>query len=565
MRKAIFLSVLSAFSFLCAQLHAQTVPVGMAAVEDYYRRMQLVIKVDTNLSFSVRPNFAEALGTDDIFDPEGNLKTQRWGKPAVTTLAQGKILIKILPLTLQQQFNSHHPYGWNDGAMIPAKGYQGLVSGGIYLKYGPLSIQLRPDFVYAANPEFAGFASGHQVADIANYYRTHTLIDWPERFGSKSYQKASLGASSIRLTFDPVSIGVSNENVWWGPGISNALVLTNNAPGFKHITINTVRPIKTIVGHFEGQIIAGLLDNSGLNALTYQPEASWIKRSRPYRDERRYFSGYNITYHPKWVPGLTFGMTRTFNSYYKDNHGFSDFIPFFVPFKKESTEDAAGDPFARDQVTSLYTRWLFTKAAAEIYFEYGWGDNLFNSRDLVSSPDHSRAYIFGLRKLFSISGKRDEFIMLGGEITQTSLQPSESTLRATPTWYKNNDVRQGHTHLGQVLGAGTGPSGDIQSVTVSWIKGLKRVGVSIDRYVHEADYSRVYFPDINGNSRSWVDLALGLQGEWDYKNIIFNAKIQHIKSYNYQWILKDYTPNQYYIPNNTVYNLHAQLGLTYRF
>ena len=100
---------------------------------------------------------------------------------------------------------------------------------------------------------------------------------------------------------------------------------------------------------------------------------------------------------------------------------------------------------------------------------------------------------------------------------------------------------------------------------ISWVSGLKKLGVSLERYEHDVDFYEMAFSDINGNSRNWVDFAFALQGEWNYKNLIFNAKLQEIKSLNYEWILKDYNPGQYYIPHNDVYNLHAELGITFRF
>ncbi len=94
---------------------------------------------------------------------------------------------------------------------------------------------------------------------------------------------------------------------------------------------------------------------------------------------------------------------------------------------------------------------------------------------------------------------------------------------------------------------------------------MKKLGIGIDRYEHDVDFYQATFPDINGSSRRWVDFAFALQGEWSYKNLVFNAKFQEIKSLNYEWILKDYTPNDYYIPHNDVYNFHGELGITYRF
>ncbi|SFT27826.1 capsule assembly Wzi family protein, partial [Mucilaginibacter polytrichastri] len=428
-------------------------------------------------------------------------------------------------------------------------------------------IQLRPEYVYAANPAFNGFASGHGDADLTSYYSQRNLIDWPERFGTSAYNKAFLGQSSIRLTFGPMSVGVSSENLWWGPGIQNSLVLTNNAPGFNHITINTVRPINTFLGSFEGQVIAGRLENSGYPALLTTSLSNGTNLAVQKRDDWRYFTGFNINYHPKWVPGFTLGLIRTFNSYYDDvkTGGFSAYVPFFIPYQKKDSNNGVGDLFPRDQITSLYARWLFTKAEAEVYFEYGLEDNSYNLADFVGSPEHSRAYVFGFRKLIPVNVDKNQRVLISSEITQTS-QPVDRFLRETALWYSNYQLLQGHTHEGQILGAGTGPGSNIQYFDISWVSGLKKLGLEFQRYEHDVDYSSLYLPAINGNSRKWVDLAFGLHGDWSYKNLLFNAKLQGVKSLNYEWILKDYdSANTYYIPHNDVFNLHTELGVTYRF
>ncbi len=566
MKKIYLLKTLLFCLFMLAEnkLTAQSFPVGTPVLEDYYRRMQLLGEVDSNLSFSVRPIFpVSATKIRDPFDPDNSLKNDHWISTGPISFYNGKGTFQILPLSWQQQYNSNHPYGFNDGAMIPAKGYQTMVSGGFFLKIGPLNIQLRPEYVYAANPKFDGFASGHSDQDLSNYYAYHNFIDAPERYGNSSYSKAFWGQSSIRLNFGPISAGLSNENVWWGPGIKNALILTNNAPGFKHITLNTIRPIKTYIGSFEGQILAGKLEGSGLSSLATTTLTNGAELFAPKRDDWRYFTGLNINYHPKWVPGLTFGLTRTFNAYKKDVKGFKAYFPFFTAYSKVIS-GLGGDPFPRDQYTSVYSRWLFSKAQAEVYFEYGLNDNSYDLRDFIGSPQHSRAYLFGFRKMLLLPGKNGEHILFSTEITQLSQSP-DRIVRDAGGWYIHGEVRDGHTNMGQVLGAGTGSGGNLQSVDISWVSGLKKLGIGIDRYEHDVDFYRNAFPDINGNSRKWVDFAFALNGEWNYKNLIFNAKLQEIKSLNYQWILKDYDPGKYYIPHNDVYNLHGELGVTFRF
>lgn len=561
-----FIAAFVFFISIKIEVKAQSVPVGTTGIEDYYRRQQLLGKLDSSVSFSIRPLFPSSIfKTKNVFDPDSTLNIDGYFKSSgPARFAKGLGEFQILPFSWQQQYNSDHPYGWNDGAMIPARGYQTTLSGGVFAKFGPLSIQLRPEFVYAQNRSFQGFATDRSDDELTRYYTDYyNLIDNPERFGNGSYSKANWGQSSIRLTVGPMSIGLSNENLWWGPGVQNALIMTNNAAGFKHLTLNTVRPIKTPIGSFEVQIIAGKLENSGLTPLSQTTTSAGTNLYFTPNPDWRYLSGFNISYQPKWIPGLSLGFIRDFVSYKEDVKAFKDYFPFFFPVQK-SAIGTQGDPFNRDQRLSTYARWVMKKAKAEIYFEYGLNDNSYDYRDFLGSPDHARAYIFGITKLVPLASKKDEYISINAEVDQLS-QSVDRLVRPARGFYLHSGVTQGYTNVGQVLGAGTGDGGDLQSLDVSWVKGLKKLGLVFQRYEHDADLYNDVIGDMNGQSRRWVDFSVGAQGVWNYKNLIFSAKLQAIKSLNYEWILKDYTPSEYYIPHNDVFNIHGELGITFRF
>src|SRR3569833_1276129 len=565
MRKTVYiLSFISAFIFLLKEtVEAQSLPVGTPVLEYYYRRQQLLGNFDAGTSFTLRPVFpTNSFKVHDAFDPDTSLKSDNLTYMGPVSFANGAGKFQVLPFSQVQQFNSHNPYGWNDGPMIPAKGYQTMATGGFFLKYGPLSVQLMPQFVYAANPSFTGFATGHNDADLTAYYSGHVCIDMPERFGTTSYSKLFWGQSRIALTFKPISIGLSTENVWWGPGIRNSLILSNNAPGCRHLTLNSVEPFFLFVGLFEFQALVAHLDESPYQSLTVTSTSTGKSLTPKKNHDWRYYAAFNLNYMPKWIEGLTLGLTRSFDAYHKDVNTFSEYLPFFVPYQKQNTND--GDPIPRDQETSLYARWLFNKAHAEVYFEYGLNDNSYNFRDFIGSPGHSRAYVFGVRKLVPLSSHADQQILIGAEVTQLS-QTVDRLVRSAYSWYGHSEVKQGMTEMGQVLGAGTGPGGNLQSMELSWVSGLKKIGIRFERYEHDVDFYQRYFPDINGNSRNWVDLAVALQGDWTYKNLIFNATLEGVKSLNYEWVLKDYNPSEYYIPHNDSFNLHALIGGTYRF
>ncbi|MDP4292796.1 MAG: capsule assembly Wzi family protein, partial [Bacteroidota bacterium] len=377
---------------------------------------------------------------------------------------KGNGILKLLPVEWIQQYNSDHPYGINDGAMIPAKGYQTLFSAGLFVRLGPLSIQLKPEAVYAENKPFKGFP------DYQNYLSYLDNIDLPERFRDKPYQKLFWGQSSIRLTAGPVSFGLSNENLWWGPGTYNALLMTNNAPGFEHFTLNTVRPIKTPIGSFEGQLIAGRLEVSGDSATR---NSDW-----------RYLNWLELSYQPRWIPGLFLGVNRSFISYGKNLKSLNDYLPVITPVTKASDGGASEDAKGRDQIASLFMRWAWPEEHGEIYFEYGKEDHNWNMRDFLQEASHSAAYILGLRKLVPLKARKDEYIQINMEVTQ--LESNSATINRgwTARWYTHSDIHEGYTNLGQVLGAGIGPGSNLQTIQIGWVKGLKNLGIQLERFVH---------------------------------------------------------------------------------
>jgi hypothetical protein len=553
--------------FLKLSVFAQSLPVGITALEDYYRRAQLLGIADTNVSFTVRPIFPNYIKKEaDPFYPDTNeRKYNLLNATSSWQTADKKLKANLLPLTFQSQFNSDHPYGWNDGAMIPAKGLQALFSPGIFVQYGPLTIQLKPEFVSAQNSKFDTFNPKTYDVIFARYYGVYNNIDLPVRFGTNVYTHAYWGQSSVRLNFNSFSFGLSTENLWWGPGIRNSLLMSNTAPGFAHLTLNTLRPLKTPIGSFEGQIIAGKLGNSNFPPL--EPDHIYFGSDLyvPKPNNWRYLAGIVLTWQPKWVPGLFLGFDQSTQTYGKDLNSITDYLPVFSPVKRVTGPDGPIDQ--HDQLSSVFMRWLWTQEHAEVYFEYGHYNNTDDLLQSLLDPERSRAYIFGIRKLLPFNKTNNENILIGVEVTQLQ-ENSVSDIAAGKEWYVSQSIRQGYTNQGQELGAGIGPGGNLQSVEVSWVKGLKKLGLQIERYAHDNDLYYNTYADTHDSRRHWVDISIAANGEWNYKNLIFNVKIQGVKSLDYQWYLPpdNMLPGQPYFVNGTdAFNLQVQTGVTYRF
>jgi hypothetical protein len=173
-----------------SRLIAQSLSLNLFSLDEYYRTEQLLNKSNPNLSFVIRPLYADAFKEyDHFFNPEKDMKLRLTSKHS-----KRKLNYQILPFEIIQQYNSHHPEGINDAAMIPAKGYQSSISFGAYLEYGPLQIQIKPEYIYASNPSFEGFPNGYKNVVFES---PNKGIDLPERIGDGRFSKFLWGQTSL--------------------------------------------------------------------------------------------------------------------------------------------------------------------------------------------------------------------------------------------------------------------------------------------------------------------------------------------------------------------------------
>jgi hypothetical protein len=507
----------------------QTLPVGTPLLEELWRRMQITGEKDINVSFTIRPLHSTGIDSDSLYHPiADSLAGAHSGE---SLFRRGKNFLRLLPVTVTQQYNTHHPNGWNDGPMIGARGYQNYIKAGIYGSFGPLSVQLQPEFVYAQNKDFPLFPTSHTDSIWKSYYNIVNRIDAPEQFGKGSYAKIFPGQSSIRLNYKKLSIGVSTENLWWGPGLRNSLIMSNNAPGFRHITFNTTAPVITGIGSFEWQVVAGTLKNSNIISFDTLRTFEGKRLYQPKFQDDRYLNGMIVTWQPKWTKGLHLGVQRVFYQYASQRPSSLDgYIPVFSKLFKKNARDE--NSYGRDQLLSVFLRMIMPQSKAEFYVEYGRNDHSQDLIDLVLEPEHARAYIVGARKLFDMLDERDLEIYM--ELTHLQ-NPPTINLRALEGWYTHYQVRHGYTHMGQIVGAGIGSGGNSQTSGINWVKGYRKSGVMFERVVHNNDFYYDAFKSRMDFGSHWVDLALNFNKQWMHKRFLYLANLSLIRSLNYQW------------------------------
>jgi hypothetical protein len=468
--------------------------------------------------------------------------------------------LRILPINWLNEYNVNRPYGYNNSSLYPNAGYQSMLSGGFFLKAGILNVQIKPELVYAQNKNFSTFAdvqaNNNSPALMNAYFAQINGIDAPERFGTSSLKHLYPGQSKITITYNSVEAGVSTENLWWGPGIRNSIMMSNSAPGFFHWTFNSTKPVETIIGSFEWQIIGGNLKQSGfapddVNKLIYSGNLY-----SPKPKVSRYISAYSVNWQPKWLKGLYLGASAydylDKDSVYHNRSIIRKIIPVITGSSLKANDiNNAQNGDQQDFAYALNIRQLLPLYKAEIYFEWARNDRTGSLSDFLQEPEHSAAYTFGGRKLFELS--KGSFIQIKSEITQLQRAPTY-LLRDEPSWYiHSQSPRDGYTNYGRYTGAGIGPGGNSFIFDISYLKNYNSYGLMLERQLHNNDMYYQAFTDSRISNLHWVDIAGTFYTNLKFKNYLISAEATPVYTLNYEY------------RNGSSFNLNARVNFTYFF
>ena len=479
------------------------IPVGFTDIDEQIRNLQLLNKIPSDQSLTIRPyhtdtkfNYAKILSLIDSNIQYNGLLYQSRGNS-----------ISLLPINLSQKLNTDHPYGWNDGAMSYSKGYQMQVGAGIFASFGNLKVQLRPEFVKTASGQYETNESWGLVTN--------------------GLSKILPGQSSVRYDLGKVSLSASTQNLWWGPGIYNSMLMSNNAPGFFHYSFATNRPLKTFLGNFQFQIISATLKQDSSQGFEHRN----LKKLNLQNRDRAY-NALSFTFQPVIMKNITFGLTRAFQNLAENN--IAGFVPKYLPVLGSFFGSAYNDTINRDQILSFNTRWVFPKNHAEVYFEFGYNDAKDNFRDLMLDMSHSSGYLFGFKKL-SYLNKLD-YLDFGAEVIRMAQTPSY-LMRNAGNFYEHGRMTEGYTHKNQILGAGSGFGNNMQTVNLSFNRGWNKYGLIFNHIVQNpTQIVTGSIENLGLRTTKWEDFSYGIQSRYRYRNILFSANLEYVNSKNYLWI-----------------------------
>jgi hypothetical protein len=322
-------------------------------------------------------------------------------------------------------------------------------------------------------------------------------VDLPLRMGEAPIARLEPGQSSLVIEAGPMALGAATENEWWGPGIQNALILSNNAAGFPHAFLRTSRPLATRAGTFEARWLVGGLQESSF----FDFDAG---------NDLRSIALLGLTWQAPFDRGLTLGATRSVIAPAPGwgtvfGRWFDAFADVGQPNARPSS-DSTITP-GRDQLISIFGRWVFPSERFEAYAEWARAEFPRSFRDFLRHPHHSQAYTLGLQWISDTLRGRNGRLRAQAELSYLH-QSSTRVSRPIGSWYTSRAVVQGYTNRGQSIGAAIGPGSSSQWLTLDYLTPGWEAGAFLQRIQWLEDaHSQIPYP---APSRGWCEHDVSL-------------------------------------------------------
>ena len=468
----------------------------------------------------------------DSVAPARRLMQSMSSRTTLTPDSGGRLRMFTFVPDIQLTYNSTFPWSLNDGAMWAGRGVTTQMSAGVGLAWKRLRVVLAPTFWRAANDAYDLPTDPEIVPPIPTprnrygspYHWFSRSMDLPRRFGPSTFVATDLGTSAAWLTWHYVEAGLANEQEWWGPGLQNALLLSNNAAGFGHAFVRTPHPLQTPLGAVDARYLVGTLTTS-----------RFFEDGTPTSPARSIASAI-VTIMPRRATGLTVGVARMVIGTMGER---PDILgrPLDV-FRNVARPNArpASDPTqipGRDQLFELFGHYAPPGAGIELWYEWGRSEQPRSVSDLLADPGHTQAFTAGIQALRRLNAAW----MLGVQLEHTQTEQSSSYReRPTGSWYTSRSVIQGFTQRGQVLGAAVGPGANSQFLAVDGYASRLSIGAFIGRTRWDDDaFYTIPKPNGNGLCKHDVSLYGGVRSTLRTRSLVMASAISTQQRLNAFW------------------------------
>jgi hypothetical protein len=411
--------------------------------------------------------------------------------------------LAVVDPQLETFWNSEIPLSLNDGSFWAGRGMNARLSGGAVGSYGRLRFMIAPRLNVSQNKPFGILPSGRaDRSGFASPWRSGVRsADIPLRFGQDRYATIDPGEALVESDFGSVALGATSAEAWWGPGIRNAILMSNNAGGIPRLYVRTARPLSTRLGDIEGVWLLGQLMESPF----FDRDAS---------NDSRSLSAAAVTLRVAADTGLRVGLARSVYAISRagrlPSHAGDVFLRWLTPSPQDSTDNRW------DQITSVFAKWTFPDAGLAAHLEWAKLTIPKSIRDLLVNPQDAQGYTVGLEWAKPLSPTTT--LRIQSEFTSLDQTPIQVGGETT-TIYTSEFVPQGYPMRGQPIGAAIGPGGSSQFIGATLFRNRFTFGTSIGRIRWEED--SYYRPPSTGRASYhghdvslFAELSAAADGRW---------------------------------------------------
>jgi hypothetical protein len=463
------------------------------------------------------------------YDSTGSYLIRSTGRRLSRAPRDGVTRFDIVNPEFRAAWNSELPWSQNDGASRGSVGWNFVTRLGVVLESGPVRVILAPEIVSAENRDFLAipFADFGKRSMWSNpFHPAPESIDLPIRFGFAPRHTTVGGQSSVSIDLGRTTFGYANDNMWWGPGMRNALLVSSNAEGIPRVFLRTRSPIDTRYGRFDAEWFVGRLKESSF----FDYDSTNNSRS---------LAGLAVTWRPPQSTHVELGFGRlVMTPLVNDAMSLGAAFDVFHDVGRPNTAPKHPSNYtAPDQLFSIFGRLTIPERGFEAWAEWARTEQPAGLRDLLEDPAHSQLYTIGAQAVHTLA---DTNSRLRVRIEGSYLEPSPSSrFKPLLTSYTSHAVLQGFTQDGQMLGPAIGPGSSSQFISVDYVRRRWNAGAFAGRirYDNATLFEDIVPPVKNAD----VSLYYGLRGQVIYRGLRIGAEFQSTVRLNY--LFQSYNKN----------------------
>ena len=260
------------------------------------------------------------------------------------------------------------------------------------------------------------------------------------------YVTSNIREAQLFIHHDGIGVGISNANMWWGPGLHSSLQMTSNTVGFNYFSVGTIREKRVSKLGIDLRYLFAPMDYGN--------------------STESYFSALLFQISTYTEPVFRFGFSRSYLSgpgvWGVDWAHISMKDALLLPFEALFLESKQTDPNKPessvdwwDEILVGYLEASFPHSGLKVFVEYGRDDHAWDWKDFSRQPDHSGASIIGLRK-YGLFGNPN---LVGGLEYTTLIKSKFWTKRVPGAWY-SKELYDYSSYEGRHWGAHSGGDSD---------------------------------------------------------------------------------------------------------